>query len=501
MSQNSGSLKQGGLAATMKLLAKDSFVFGGLGALTKFFALFLTPILTRFLTKEEYGVMDMLTPILSITGTIIVMGMDSAVARFYYHTDLEQERKEVISNGFWTQVITSVFVVILLYFLKGMILRFYLKESYHPTHDLYLNVIAAVILLSVPIRFAQNLLIWTYDRKKYVILSGGFIVVNFFSILCCVFSFDNKLLAVFFGQLLPNLLFSVLAVLFIKKHIIFNIHRKLLAKMLNYGMPLVVLAFIPALIPALDRSAINNNFGLTQVANYGIGYRIATLIALPISSINTALGPFILKLHKERNAERLFNIATYSIIVVISSLILLIVLLSPLIIRVLATEKYLPGVMVVAPLCFYFLVDGIRSICASGIDLSMKTYWNLILYPVGLIALFVLIKVMTPQFGIFGTALALFLTSVLNFILFSSVGSWLYPFKYNIGKKTLLIFFSFAIAYLISMLQTLTHYYLYGTLLLILFPIAGFFVFLTRDEREQMVKVFRQRILKHQSED
>lgn len=423
------------------------------------------------------------------------MGMDGAIARFYYQTEDPIQRKQIISNGFWVQIFSSVLLVVLILFFKTFILTFYLKQNYDISQDLYLKVMSGVILLTTPIRFAQNLLIWTYEKRKYSILTGGFVVFNFASIVCSLYLFSDKLLAVFIGQLFPAVIFAILSCAFLYNYLQPMINWSLLKSMAKFGFPLVLLAFIPALIPALDRSFINRFCGLEEVANYGIGYRIATLVALPISSISTALGPFILGLHKEENAERLFNIVSYAIILLVGTLIILLVTLSPLIIKLLASKHYLPGIMVVAPLSFYFLLDMLKGICASGIDLSMKTYWNLILYPIGLLFLYITLATLTPLYGIIGAALALFLSAFTNFNLFTLVGRRLYPFKYNQIKMSFLVLFAFLMSFILSFNFESIYYYLYGVILLVFFPICSFFVFISRSQRESLKNLIRQQIV------
>lgn len=482
--------------SVFRLLAKDSLVFGVLNAISKFFSLFLTPLFTSQLTKEEYGTMDIINQLMSISGTIIILGMDSAIARFYYKDESLENRKKIISIGFWVQMLTSILVVIFIVSLKVFILSIYLKQSYKPSQDIYITIMALIIFLSTPLRFAQNLLIWTYERKKYIILVGGFIFLNFFSIVVSLYLIDNKLQAIFVGQIPSATIFSVLSILYIKKYLVFKAEIRLFLNMLKYGSPLLLLALIPALIPALDRYFISSYGGLEQVANYGIGYRIATLVALPISSINTALGPYILSIHKTEKAEIILNLICYIIILVITSLIILIIICAPQIVLILANIRYLPGIIVVAPLSYYFLIDMLKSICASGIDISMKTYWNLVLYPFSFFILFLLLKFLTPSFGIIGAASALFLSALLNFNLTTFVGKKVFHIKYNQFKISFFISISFFITLILGFSYKSDYYYLYGIITLILFPLLGSLFFFSNEQRVYVYNLIKTRIIK-----
>ncbi|WP_421941591.1 lipopolysaccharide biosynthesis protein [Pedobacter sp.] len=492
MSEEIQKLKSSTTLGKFRLLLKDSFVFGGLSAFTKFFSLFLTPILTRLLSKDQYGSMDILNPILGIAATLIICGMDSAVARFYYATEDNNERKKIISGGFCVQFSLNIIICTLLFFFKTTLLKTYLGDSYHPVQESYMNMIICIIFFSTPIRYAQNLLIWIFKRKHYVILSAGFIVSNFIGMIAAIYWCQDKLLGVFLGQVVPAIVFACVAIFFIKDYFVLEIGKKILIPMLKYGAPLLIVAFIPALVPSLDRYTINKFLGLADVASYGIGYRVASLIAIPIMSINTAMGPFMLALHKEEGAEKLFNLIAYCIIIIISLLIMVMVILAPFIITTLATSAYLPGLIVVVPLSFYFLIEMLRSISAVGIDLSMKTYWNLILYPIAICFLYVVLRLLTPRFGIVGAANALAISSLFNFLIFTFVGTRLYPFRYNVLKKVLMLFLGYYLALIMLNFGSM-YYFSIALVILLSFIIVSYFIFLSSEDRRQLLSVIKQR--------
>jgi len=485
MSVQIEKLKSSNTAGKFKLLMRDSFVFGGLNAFTKFFSLFLTPILTRLLSKDQYGNMDILNPIMGIVATVIICGMDSAVARFYYKTEEEDERRSIISNGFYVQLMIGVLVGSFLFVFKKPLLQWYLGNSYHSAQESYLNMIICIILLATPIRYAQNLLLWTFKRKQYIILSVGYITSNFIGIVTAIYLCHDKVLGVFMGQVIPAFIFAILGFIYIKNNLVLSINKTMLGYMLKYGAPLLLVAFIPALVPSLDRFMINKYLGLSDVASYGIGYRVASLIAIPIMSINTAMGPFMLALHKEEGAEKLFNLIAYAIIIIIAILIMGMVIISPFIVKTLATEAYLPGLIVVVPLSFYFLTEMLRSISAVGIDLSMKTYWNLILYPTSVLILYTLLYFLTPRFGIIGTANSLAISSLCSFVMFTFVGTRLYPFKYNVIKKVLMLLIGYFFAIIILCYGKM-YYYFASVVALLTFVGVSYFIFLSSADREQL---------------
>lgn len=490
MSSQANRLKSLSTLGKFKLLLKDSFFFGGLSAFTKFFSIFLTPILTRLLDKQQYGSIDILTPLIGIGATIVICGMDSAVGRFYYYKESDDYRKDVISNGFLIQIAMAALVSSVLFAFSEDILRFYLGDSYQAIQTINLKVIAILVFLLTPIKYAQNLLIWTYRRRQYLILSMGFVTFNFISIVTALYFIEDKVLSFFIGQLPPAFLFTLLSIYFIRKDFRFKVNKQLLFKMLYYGAPLVVVALVPALIPSLDRYFVNKSLGLSEVATYGLGFRIATLVAIPIMSINTALGPFIYAQYKEQNSDKLFDLLISLIIILISVFIMIVALFAPLLISLFATKAYLNSLVVIVPLGFYFLIDMLKSIGAVGIDLSMKTYWNLILYPISMVVLYLLLWFLTPLYGIVGTSTALAISATINFIIFSFTGMKLYKFRFSLLKKILTLVLCFATTNLI--VYTMTNFSLWVPLLIVLFFIIGcYFLLFNNNDRNKVQEMLK----------
>lgn len=68
-----------GLRQRVVFLAKDSALYGSASALSKCFALFTFPILTRHFTTAEYGIIDLFGMVTSALVIVVMFGQDSAI--------------------------------------------------------------------------------------------------------------------------------------------------------------------------------------------------------------------------------------------------------------------------------------------------------------------------------------------------------------------------------------------------------------------------------------
>ena len=77
---------------------KDFFIYGMASLLGKIAAIFLMPLYTNILTKEEYGAMALITSVQGLIGLVSNLNIHSGIARDYYEEGID--RKNLVSTGF-----------------------------------------------------------------------------------------------------------------------------------------------------------------------------------------------------------------------------------------------------------------------------------------------------------------------------------------------------------------------------------------------------------------
>lgn len=120
---------------------KDFFIYGFASILGKVAAIFLIPIYTSILTREEYGAMAMLISVKGIIDLISNLNIHSGIARDYYEKDID--RKELVSTGLWSIMSLSCTILILMLLTKSFWLNSVLELSGY-------NSSFILVLLSIP---------------------------------------------------------------------------------------------------------------------------------------------------------------------------------------------------------------------------------------------------------------------------------------------------------------------------------------------------------------
>ena len=80
----------------LKSTAKHSAIYAIGALISRLTALVMLPIYTRYLTPADYGVIELLTMAIEITGILVGLRITQALFRFYI---LAKDRREIVMNG------------------------------------------------------------------------------------------------------------------------------------------------------------------------------------------------------------------------------------------------------------------------------------------------------------------------------------------------------------------------------------------------------------------
>lgn len=420
----------------LRFLAKDSALYGGIKALSKFVAVFLTPLLTRYLDKEAFGTYDAMMVLNALFVVIIVFGVDSALARFYYEKDDESYRKELALNALIVNIVFSGIICLIVYFNASAICNFYLGSDKY-VH--LLQITCYTVIFIGLFRFGQNLLKWTFSRTKYLMVSTGLIVSIFLFTYLFMVTFKFGVEGALYGQLTAYVVFGLLSVLFCLKHIGGSLSIQMMLRMLGYGWPYMFSALLPTLMPSLDRYFIAEYLSVSAIAIYALAIKIGSILQVPFMSVHTAFGPFMFATFKEKDSNRLYNQITKGVVFVLVLCSIIIICFSKPLILLFANEGYLESRSLFVFVLFGLVLDFSSRLMSTGIELSKKTYYIAITQFIGVVLTIVFLYYFTPRMGLLGAALAVcsvrFIMAVLR-VYFAHIA---YPFKYQYIRVLILI--------------------------------------------------------------
>ncbi|PGT51024.1 polysaccharide biosynthesis protein [Priestia megaterium] len=313
-----------------KRLLNNSLIFavGNLG--TKLLVLLLVPLYTYYLSKEEFGTVDLLTTTLSFLIPIFTLSVFDSVLRFAM--DKNCDKKSVLSNSL---VVTLIGFIVLccLYPLFTFLLPFEGFVSYF---------YSLLFLQSITTIFTQY--IRALGKIKLFAWSG---ILNAFALLICnlifLVLFHMGIIGYFISLIIANII-TIIFVVMVGKVVqdlsVKKINIKLTKEMLVYSIPLIPNALMWWIMGLSDRFIITYYLGLGANGLYAVANKIPSVLniinsiffqAWQIAAIEEANSK-----DKSKFFSNVFNI--FSIVMLTSTSIILVFL--KLIVVVMVSASY-----------------------------------------------------------------------------------------------------------------------------------------------------------------
>jgi len=456
------------LTQNLKRLSKDSLTYG-FGSIVQFItSLLLLPIFTRIFSPSDYGIFDTISTVTSILILFLLMGLNSAVQRYYF--DNQRDGNVIISTGFWFMAIISiVFCVILItnsVFLSNLLFN-------NTKYSILIMVAIATTPIALLISYIKDTSPWRYNIIGLVEFLLGVSIIIFLVVVL-----KKGILGSLLGTLIASLIALLLGIIFIRSKIVFKFSYHYLKKLLAYGLPLVIASLAYWVINLVDRLFILKLSTLDQLGLYSIGNKISAVIVLPITALQLAWAPLIFSNYSKEGSDKLIiKTLTYSFLIFIFVSICL-TTFSYDILRILAPSSYINATNVVGLLTLGLVFLGVSGILATGITIAKKTKYitlsTLIAAGINITLNFLLI----PRWGMIGAAIATLFAYFSLIVLYYRYSQKFFYLKYELYKilKILIIGIIFIIIGTFYKLDNI-FYSLVSKIIFVSFFIAILFIF------------------------
>ncbi len=282
-----------------KLLFRDTLVFaiGSLGS--KIIVFFLVPLYTNFLTKEEYGIADLMATLSTLIIPVASLSIDKAVLRFGMKKNLQKEN--VLKCSFCILALSIIIVSICIPFL----------DLYKPASPWKYYLIIQVLISNVS--EVEKSYLKVKDKNKQLSIIG---ILN----TAILTALNILLIAVYHtgisGYLISNIVASFICVLIyffiagIYKDLIKGkVSKTLLREMTSYSAPLILSGICWCVLHSSDKIMIECMVGPACLGLYTAASKIPSLINVITGIFNQAWG-----LSTIREYERAKDVHFYALI-------------------------------------------------------------------------------------------------------------------------------------------------------------------------------------------
>ena len=382
----------------------------------------LLPVLTHYLTKQDFGLLTNIESLIVITVSLIGINFSSAVTRQFVKKDVDLKR--YISTVF--RVVLVSFSIVTLLFTTFTHVIF----EWTAIPKLVLYAISVFALLDNLMEVV--LALWRMEDKPFKY--GAFritrtlieVIITLVLVIGVKYNWQGR----FYGLYIAGALSGMFAFLylFLNKYLTKGFDKNHKKHFLKFGLPLIPHTISGVLIMYSDKLIITKYLGIGENGVYSVAFTIGMAISLLQNSFNQAWVPWLFKklaLNSNAEKKKLVKI-TYIYMVGMLLLALILWLVTPVIYMFLGKD-FSEGMGVVAIIGLGFAFNGMYKMMVNYMFYAEKTQI------ISLITIFIAILNITlsilfiKKYGILGTAYASSISFIVQFIVTWFISNKIYP--------------------------------------------------------------------------
>ncbi|OGS06781.1 MAG: hypothetical protein A2270_01015 [Elusimicrobia bacterium RIFOXYA12_FULL_51_18] len=411
----------------LKSLGKESVIYGLSTVGARLLNFLLMPFYTHYLLPAEYGVVTTVFSYIAFLNIFYQYGMDQAYMRHY------SDKEKAFSTAYSSVLVTCGLFSLILAAAPG----FWAQLGGIGAGRSDLVLYAAVILFLDGINVLPFADLRMGHRPFYFAGVRLFsITLNIILNIVLITRFHMGIEGIFIANVVSSL-FSVAAV---PKRFTFTLDREMLAKLLNYALPLLPAGLGAMAVQVIDRPILLRLSGEAAVGVYQANYRLGIFMVLLVSMFDQAWRPFFLERAGKPESVKVFaRVLTYFVLALVW-LGLALSFFIPDLVRFRIAGKplihpsYWPGLKIVPVVLFAYLVNGIYVNFLAPIIIAKKTKVIMFATLSGAAVSVAVNFILIPTLGISGPPWAAFAAYCVMALVVYVAGRRISPVPYEFGR-------------------------------------------------------------------
>lgn len=397
--------------------AKNTYVYLFSNILNAAIPFILLPILTRYLSPDEYGQIAMFQTMLTGIGAFIGLNTVGAANRKFYDDNLSLNETRMFNGSCLQILIFTLFIATVAVMVAEGFLTNFLSI---PSEWLYLALLVSSCTFLINFRLGQ----WQVRKSatKYGLLQVGNSILNMSLTLILIVFYDEGAKGRIDALLYAGVMSATIAIFLLYKDQLVSlrsINKGHIKEALNFGMPLVPHVFGAFLLTAADRFVINDRLGLADAGIYMVAVQVSMALNIVFDAINKAYVPWLFeRLKRNDEKEKLVIVKnTYTYFLCVLSLAAVSFFIGPAMITLVVGDEYQAAGRVIGWLCLGQVFGGMYLMVTNYIFYAKKTgRLSLVTIGSGLLNLLTML-VLVNYLGIEGAAISFAFSKMIQFLL------------------------------------------------------------------------------------
>ncbi len=416
----------------------NKFIGFSLSTWISFALSFITaPVSTRLFAPEVLGKINIFNTYSNLFGVLVLIGLDQAYVRFFH------ERPNNKSLGYlftFCFSITQALIVVLFVLslpVKDFISLILFQETDNLLYYLFfLSVLCSATLryLNLTYRMEKNIKLYTIQGVLMTLVSKVlYIGVGFWDS-----SYKPALIVLTISHVILALIFLLIQYRCFTKLDTFD--KFFSAQIFKFALPLIPVSVLAWANSSIPQIVIQHTMDYHNVGIFTSALALANLILVIQAGFNTFWVPYTYENYKTQTGQ-FFKIHRY--LVCVLTIFSLLIICSQDVIFLLLGEKYRAAksffpYLILTPVCYV-----IGEVTGVGINISKKTYLNLIVFGISVISNLIFSLLLNIPLGVAGVAIAVSIAAIISLILKTYLGEKHYhvvdSYRYMISSIFLII--------------------------------------------------------------
>ena len=415
----------------MKILAKETAIYGVSSIVGKFLNWMLVPLYTYVLQQQsDYGIVTNLYAWTALLLVILTYGMETGFFRF---ANKEGENPQTV----YSTSLIALFTTSLLFAIACVLWQTPIANAMgYPTHSEFIALLGIVVAMdafaSIPfayLRYKKRPLQFAALKLLFVFLN---IVLNLFFLVLCPKIQDWAIIGSWYDPnygvgyvFVANILATAIQTLCLIPMTLPKLPFKgkelhplkggfgrvfswpLLQQMLRYSLPLLVLGVCGIMNQTLDRILFPFFYtgadAQTQLGIYGACFKVAMVMMMFTQAFRYAYEPFVFAKHKDRESVAAYADAM-KYYIIFSYMILLGMIFYLDLLKFIIAPSYWEGLKVVPIVLWTYIFQGVYFNLSFWYKLTDKTQWGAYFSIIGVVITFALQAIFVPRIGYIASA-------------------------------------------------------------------------------------------------
>lgn len=396
--------------------------------------LLTAPLITRLVSPDEYGVQSVFTMYASLAASILYLGQDQALLRFFYGKEEDCYKRTLLYR-------CVKYPLLLCAVLSMIFVGIRTLDDSFIEYELWIVICLCIYTMILVLdRFASLLLRLIYKTKMFsavsIVSRLAYLVISIVLIVTTRGHYSVILVMATVSSAALALLVSLLAGRnywnFKNEH---NHKDCISAKdILRYGAPFIVSGSIASFFSVMDKMAIKAFGTFADVGIYSSALGLASVFAIIQNTFCTLWSPMAFEHYERKPEDKSMYIKGHELITVIVFAAGLTMILCKDIFAIVLGEKYREASYLLPFLIFNPIMYTVSETTVLGLYFMKKTKAQMIPPIVACISNMAGNVILVPAIGIKGAAISTGISYIIFFTVRTFLGQKYYDMELNLKK-------------------------------------------------------------------